>query len=78
MLGRFDDHFMSADPVHLVVNSFAFSVQVSFDAKGREFIRYDPKAPARRVWRSSIVSKSDDLRRSSILIPFTERTESTD
>ena len=78
MLGRFDDHFVGADPVHLVVNPFAFSGQVSFDAKGREFVRDDPKAPARGVWRSSVVSISNDLRRSSVLISFTERTESAD
>jgi hypothetical protein len=78
MLGRFDDHFVSADPIHLVVNPFAFSSQVSFDAKGREFIRDNPKAPARGVWGSSIISESNDFRRGSVLISFTERTEPTE
>jgi hypothetical protein len=66
---------VSADAVHLVVDSLAFAIQLSFDPEGRKFIGNDAKAPARSVCGSSIVPEGDDLRRGPILVSFTERAE---
>jgi hypothetical protein len=74
---RFDDHLMSTNAIHLIINPFAFSVQLSLYSECREFIGNDAEGPTRGVRKGSIVSKCDNLWGSSIFIAFTEGTEST-
>jgi hypothetical protein len=69
---------MGANPIHLVIDPFPFSVQFSFYSEGGELIGDDAKGPTRRVGRGSIVSVREDFRRGSILVAFTEGTESAD
>jgi hypothetical protein len=75
---RFDHHFMGTNSVHLIIDPFAFPVQLSFYSESRELIGNDAKGPTRGVRRGSIISESNDLWRGSIFIAFTERTKSTD
>jgi hypothetical protein len=69
---------MGTNTIHLVIDPFPFSVQFSFYSESGEFIGDDAKGPTGRVGRASIVSERKDLRRGSILVAFTERTESAD
>jgi hypothetical protein len=69
---------MGANSVHLIIDSFAFSVQPAFYSEGWEFIGNDAKGPTGRVRRDSIVAECKDFWRGSIFIAFTERTKSTD
>src|SRR4030042_586812 len=73
-----DHNFMRTNSVHLIIDPFAFSVQLSFYPEGRELIGDHSKCPAGSVRRSSIFSKRNDLWRGFILIPFTEGAEPTD
>jgi hypothetical protein len=68
---------MGTNSIHLIIDPFAFSVQLSFYSEGGELIGDDTKGPTGRVRRGSIVSKCNDLWRGSIFIPFAEGTEST-
>jgi hypothetical protein len=69
---------MGPDSIHLVIDPLAFSVQFSFYSESGELIGDDAKGPTRGVGRGSIVSERKDLRRGSIFVAFTERTESAD
>jgi hypothetical protein len=75
---RFDHHLMNTNSVHLIIDPFAFSVQLSFYPEGRELIGDDSKGPTWRIRRGPIISEGDDLRWGSVLIALTEGTESTD
>jgi hypothetical protein len=74
---RFDHDFMGANPIHLVIDPFPFSVQFSFYSEGGELIGNDAKGPTGRVRRGSIVSECNNLRRGSIFIPFAQGAEPT-
>jgi len=78
MPGRFDDHLVGSDPVHLIVDPLPLSVQISFDTEGGELIGDDSERPSGGVGRSAIFPVGDDFRRGSILIPLTEGTEAAD
>jgi hypothetical protein len=67
---------VGANPVHLIVNPFAFSVEISFYSEGRELIGDDAKGPSGRVRRGTIVSESNNLGRGSVFIPLAEGAES--
>jgi hypothetical protein len=69
---------MGTDTIHLIIDPFAFPVQLSFYSQSREFIGDDAKGPTGRVGRGSILSERKDLRRGSIFVAFTEGTESAD
>jgi len=75
MARRLNDDFMSAQPIHLIVDPISLPVELSFYPEGRKLIRNDSKRPARGVRRGSIVSKCNDLRRRFILISLTERAK---
>jgi hypothetical protein len=67
---------VGANSVHLIVNSFAFSVEISFYSEGRELIGDDAKGPSGRVGRGAIVSEGNNLGRGSVFISFAEGAES--
>jgi hypothetical protein len=69
---------VGTNSIHLIIDPFAFSVQFSFYSESGELIGDNAKGPTRSVRRGSIVSKGNDLRRSSIFIAFTEGAESAD
>jgi hypothetical protein len=75
---RFDHHLVGSNSIHLIIDPFAFSVQFSFYSESGELIGDNAKGPTRSVRRGSIVSKGNDLRRSSIFVAFTEGAESAD
>jgi hypothetical protein len=77
MPGHFDDHFMRTNAIHPIVDSLPFSIYLSLDTQGGEFIRDDAKGPSWRVRGGSIVPKGNDLGRGSVLIAFTEGAKST-
>ena len=63
MLRRFDDHFVRADAVHLVEETFAFAVQFAFDAQRRKFVGHHANAPAGRVGAAAVAAIDQNLRR---------------
>jgi hypothetical protein len=69
---------MRTHAIHLVVDAFAFPIQLSFDSESGELIGDDTKGPARRVRRGSIVPEGKNLGRGSIFVAFAEGTESAD
>src|SRR5258708_60954 len=73
MVGRLDDHFVRADSVHLVKETFAFAVQFAFDAQCGKFVWHHADAPARRVWASAIPPVNENFRRSSRFIANAKR-----
>jgi hypothetical protein len=75
---RFDQYFMGPNPIHLVIDPFAFSVQFAFDSESGEFIGDDAQGPAGRVGRRSVVPERKNLRRGPVFVAFTEGTESAD
>jgi hypothetical protein len=77
MSRRFDHHLVSPDAVHLIIDSLTLAVQISFNAKGREFVGDDTKGPSRGIGRGAIFSIGNNFRRGSILIAFTEGTKAT-
>jgi hypothetical protein len=68
---------MGANSVHLIIDPFAFPVQLSFYSESGELIGNNAKGPTGGVRRGSIVSECNNLWRGSIFIPFAEGTEST-
>jgi hypothetical protein len=71
----FDDYFVGPDSIHLIINSFPFTVQLSFYSEGGELIGDDPKGPTGGIRRGSIVSKCKDFGRGPIFIAFAEGAE---
>jgi hypothetical protein len=67
---------MSTNSVHLIIDPFAFPVELSFYSEGRELIGDNAKGPTGRVRRGPIVSECHNLGRGSIFIPFAEGAES--
>jgi len=41
VVGRFDDHFMSAHAVHAIEQAFAFAIQAAFNSQSRKLIWHD-------------------------------------
>src|SRR3954470_233504 len=74
MIGRFDDHFMSTDPGHLVVEAFAFALQVALHAQGGELVGDYPQRPAGFV-RASIGPVCQNFGRCFRFMPGAERAE---
>ena len=71
---RFDNHFMRADPVHLVEQSFAFLVQVAFDSQRGKFVRYHANRPACAIWASAISPVNQNFIRGFCFVPWTKWT----
>jgi hypothetical protein len=68
---------MRADPVHPVIEAFAFLVQITFDNQGRIFVGDYPKQPVGRVlFIPLVIPVGKHLRGSGAFIPWTERAES--
>jgi len=66
---------MGTNSIHLVIDPFAFSVQLSLYSECRELIGNDTKGPTRGVRRRSIVSECKNLWRGPIFIALAEGTE---
>src|SRR4051812_46078824 len=74
MLGRFNDHLMSARTVHAVENAFRLPVEPAFDFQRRILIRHHAHLPSRAIFLSACVRAiSHDLRRRLVLMPWTKR-----
>jgi len=71
----FDDYFVGPHSIHLIINSFPFTVQLSLYSEDGELIGDDPKGPTGRIRWGSIVSKGDDFGWGSIFIAFAEGAE---
>ena len=75
MEGALNDHFMSPDAVHLVVNAFAALVEASFHLQSRELVRHDSHAPAALVGPGVPFAIGNDLVRRLLLVAFAEGAE---
>src|SRR5260370_40499991 len=65
MVWRLNHDFVCADSVHLVKETFSFTVQIALDAQSREFVWHNANAPAWRVWASAVASVNEDFGRSA-------------
>src|SRR5712675_793322 len=74
MVWRFNHHFMRTDSIHLVKESFTFTVQIALDAQRWKFVRHHADAPTGGVWTAAVPSIDKNLRRSARFIPRTEGT----
>src|SRR5229473_2033182 len=68
MVWRLNHHFMRANSVHLVKETFAFAIQFALDAQRGKFVRDNPDAPARRVGASAVPTVNENFRWSSRLV----------
>jgi hypothetical protein len=73
---RLDHDLVGTNSIHLIVDAFAFSVQLSFYPQGGEFIGDDTKGPTRGVRTRSIVSECKNFWRCPIFIALAEGAES--
>jgi hypothetical protein len=71
----FDDDFVGPHSIHLIINSFPFTVQLSLYSEGGELVGDDPKGPTGRIGWGSIFSKCKDFGWGSIFVAFAEGTE---
>src|SRR5260370_37494786 len=72
MVRRHDDHFVRADSIHLVKETFSFTVQFAFDAERGKFVRHNADAPAWRVWASAVPAVDENFRGSTGFVADTE------
>src|ERR1051326_6415492 len=70
MVRGFDNDLVRADAIHLVVETFALSVERPLDSQGRKFVGHDTERPARSIRRRAIVAVSEHLRRGLALVPI--------
>jgi hypothetical protein len=72
--GRFDDHLVRADAVHLVENPLALPIERPFHTQHGNPVRHDPQRPARRVGCAPVASEGEQLSGRHLLVSFTEGT----
>src|SRR5260370_9682724 len=71
----FDDDFMGADAVHLVIDAVAALVEIPFHLESGEFVGYHADAPAFFVGPGVAVAVGDDLVRRLIFLALAEGTK---
>src|SRR6267154_2322790 len=81
VIGRLNDHLVSADAVHLVEHPLRLLVQTAFNAECRELVGNDPNRPTRPILHGSIAVRiwaiCQNFWRSFIFVAGTEGAEST-
>jgi hypothetical protein len=75
VLGRLDDHLVSADAVHAIVHTVADATDRAFDLESGEFVGDDPNPPAGGVALGAGVAIGQYLRRRVVFLAATKRTE---
>jgi hypothetical protein len=78
MTRALNDHFMSADPIHLVIKAFSLTVKLSFNDQDRIFIGNHPHLPAGGIVRPAVgPAVGEHLRGSRVLIPGAKGTKTS-
>ena len=71
----FDDDFVGADAVHLVVDAVAALVEVALDLQGGKLVGHDAHAPALFVGLGVAVAVGEDFVRRVVLVALAEGAE---
>src|SRR5215471_12740433 len=74
MVGSFDDDFVGADAVHLVVHALALAIEVALNAEDGELIGHDANAPAWLV-AAARVAVGEHFGRRFVFVAVVERAD---
>jgi len=75
VVGRLNDHLMSAHTVHHVIEALSTPVHTPLNVEHCELVRNDPHGPARAIGAGGRRTYGLYLRRRHVLVPRAERTE---
>ena len=73
VIGRLDDHFVRADPVHAIEEPLAFAIQIALDLQRRILVRHGTQVPAGSIRRAAVVAEREHFVRGQGLAARTER-----
>ena len=54
VVGRFNNHFVRADPVHAIEQAVTFAIEPAFDSQRRKFVRHHPETPSGGVLAAAV------------------------